>query len=110
VPEGFDFREMCKVQSDAAGKPWDNKLHTRTFMELAGREPGTSVEKIAEEPLPYIVSEFDEFIPLKVQMECYNRAGEPKEMILLKGKDHLESYFDDGYEENAAKQTAWLDK
>ncbi len=108
--EAFDYYTAVKSRSDAAGTPWSNLLSTRSFINLEKWEPRAYIHRIAPKPLLYGVVEQDKFIPLKAQLECFERAGSPKELVRLEGSEHLDTYSGVVFEENVGRQIEFLRK
>ena len=109
-PEAYDFYVDVKARSDAAGTPWANALSTRTFINLQKWEPRAYIHRISPKPLLYVVAEHDKFIHLKVQMDTFERAGEPKELVRIDNSEHLDTYSGKPFEENVEKQIEFLKK
>lgn len=75
-----------------AGHPNSVTLLSR---ELAmGYRPGMYIEQIAPTPLLMIVAGADELTPVDLQLAAYERAGEPRKLVVLEGSSHYEPYIE----------------
>ena len=65
------------------------------------------VGKIAPRPLLLITTEDDRLVPPEESQSLYDRAGEPKKLIVLKGYGHYDVYAEPAFGEVMAATLAW---
>jgi fermentation-respiration switch protein FrsA (DUF1100 family) len=81
------------TESQAARAPaWRNEVTLRTLEMAFEYEPGAYISRIAPKPLLMIVAGFDALTGTDLTLEAYNRAGEPKRLVLLPG-GHFDPYL-----------------
>ena len=65
------------------------------------------VGKIAPRPLLLITTEDDRLVPPEESQSLYDRAGEPKRLVVLKGYGHFDVYAEPAFGEVMAATLAW---
>ena len=58
-----------------------------------GYKPGMFIEQIAPTPLLMIIAGADELTPPDLQRAAFERAGQPKRLLVLEGSTHYEPYL-----------------
>lgn len=66
------------------------------------------VDKIAPRPLLLITTDDDRLVPPEESTVLYEKAGEPKRLVVLKGYGHYEVYAEPAFSEVMAETLAWL--
>lgn len=107
VPEAFTFYQQCKARSDAAGVEWENKMTLQSLWYGSRWEPTREIERIGQRPVLYVAAKGDKFIPYAEQQKVFDRLVGPKALVTL-DSEHLDTYMGKTFEENVAKQLAWL--
>ncbi|PRY08928.1 hypothetical protein CLV37_1225 [Kineococcus rhizosphaerae] len=72
---------------------WQNFVTVRSLELARSYEPGLTIERIAPKPLLMIVAADDVTTPADLQLEAYERAQQPKELLVLPG-GHYSVYTD----------------
>ncbi|MEE1890691.1 alpha/beta hydrolase [Pseudomonas carassii] len=62
---------------------WDNRVTLRSSELASEYEPGLTIERISPTPLLMLVAERDTVTPADLALAAYNRAGEPKRLVVL---------------------------
>jgi fermentation-respiration switch protein FrsA (DUF1100 family) len=76
--------------------------------ELAmGYRPGQWIEQIAPTPLLMIVAGADELTPVDLQLAAYERAGQPKKLVVVEGATHYAPYIE-RFNESSAAALDWF--
>ena len=70
-------------------------------------EPGTWVARISPTPLLMIVATHDTLTPTDLALEAYNRALEPKKLVLLPG-GHFGAYTGSGFDASSTAARDWF--
>ncbi|MBI4695141.1 MAG: alpha/beta hydrolase [Gammaproteobacteria bacterium] len=87
--EGFEFFEKHKARFPS----WKNEVTLRSADWGLGYEPGTYVHRISPTPLLMIIASHDTLAPTDVALECYERALEPKKLVIVPGA-HFDPYVE----------------
>jgi fermentation-respiration switch protein FrsA (DUF1100 family) len=91
TPDSWEwFNETGEKRAPA----WKNEVTLRTVEMLMEYEPGVYVERISPTPLLMVVAAGDHLTPADLALEAYQRAREPKKLVLLPG-GHFEAYTGD---------------
>jgi fermentation-respiration switch protein FrsA (DUF1100 family) len=85
---------------------WGNEVTLRTLEYARAYEPGAYIEFISPTPFLMIVGQRDTLTCYDLQLEAYNRALEPKKLVLLKG-GHFTCY-DDEFEAACSAAVDWF--
>jgi dipeptidyl aminopeptidase/acylaminoacyl peptidase len=78
--------------------------------DTLGFNPEWIVDKIAPRPVLFITSDNDRLVPPEESLSLYARAGEPKELVMLKGCGHYEVYEGEPFRQVMAATLAWYRK
>ncbi|MBG9390438.1 alpha/beta hydrolase [Caenimonas aquaedulcis] len=77
-------------EADHEGQ-WQNRVATLSYDMMGEFEPGDYVPRIAPTPLLMVVPEDDTRSPADMQLDAFERAKQPKQLIRMKG-GHYEPY------------------
>jgi len=69
--------------------------------------PGLWMEQIAPTPLLMIVAGKDELTPVDLQLGAFQRAGQPKRLVVIEGAGHYEPYIE-RFDESSAAALSWF--
>lgn len=86
---------------------WRNEVTLRSAEMSREYEPGTWVARISPTPLLMIVASQDTLTPTDLALEAYNRALEPKRLIMLPG-GHFDPYTGAGFEASSTVARDWF--
>jgi fermentation-respiration switch protein FrsA (DUF1100 family) len=84
------FTETGRTRAPA----WRNEVTLRSIEMLMEYEPLAYIERIAPTPLLLVVAANDVLTPTDLALEAYNRALEPKRLVILPG-GHFDAYTTD---------------
>ncbi|HEX8860203.1 MAG TPA: alpha/beta hydrolase [Actinomycetes bacterium] len=91
TPDSWEwFSETGKSRAPA----WRNEVTLRTVEMLMEYEPSAYLERISPTPLLMVVAAGDHLTPTDLALEAYQRAREPKKLVLLPG-GHFDAYVKD---------------
>ena len=87
-----------------------NEITLASIEKLLEYAPSLISDRIAPVPLLMIVVEDDELTPSELALEAFERAGEPKQLLKLKGGHYVvyRSDSQEGFEEASSAATAWF--
>lgn len=83
------FTETGKTRAPA----WRNEVTLRTVEMLGEYEPGGYIGRISSTPLLLVVAREDHLTPAHLAIDAYERAREPKKLVILPG-GHFDAYVD----------------
>ena len=81
------FTETGKTRAPS----WRNEVTLRTVEMLGEYEPGSYIGRISPTPLLMVVARLDHLTPSHLAIDAYERAREPKELVILPGA-HFDAY------------------
>jgi len=85
---------------------WQNAITLRSVEMIMEYSPGDYIERIAPKPLLMIVGTQDGITPTDLALEAYNRAREPKELLLIEG-GHFDPYLKE-FERASTAAVEWF--
>ena len=103
APEVIDFYLQPMPQHK-----WENKVTIRSAFWSRMYEPGGFISLISPTPLLMIVADNDSVTLTDVELAAYERALQPKELLLIKG-GHFDPYIKQ-FEEAASAALAWFNQ
>ena len=86
---------------------WSNEVTMRSLEMLMEYEPISFVERISPTPLCLVVAENDVLTPVDLALGAYERARQPKRLVILPG-GHFDAYVGPGFDQASAAATEWL--
>ena len=102
--EGWDF-----LLGTAARAPtYRNEVTLRSGEMAREYEPGTWVHRVSPTPLLMIVADKDTVTPTDLALDAFERAREPKQLVLLSG-GHFAPYSAQ-FDEASAAAVAWFEE
>jgi len=96
------FTQTAKERAPA----WQNQVTLRTVEMLSEYEPGAYIERISPTPLMIVVAAHDHLTIADETFAAYNRALEPKRLVLLKG-GHFDAYVKE-FEQSSTAARDWF--
>jgi fermentation-respiration switch protein FrsA (DUF1100 family) len=85
---------------------WRNEVTLRTVEMLGEYEPGIYISRISPTPLCMVVAAHDHLTPAAFAIAAYERALEPKKLVILDGH-HFDAYIE-GFDEAAGAASSWF--
>ena len=70
--------------------------------------PEWVVDKIAPRPVLFITTDDDRLVPPEESQALYDKAGEPKRLVVLEGYGHYEVYMEPAFTEVMDETVAWF--
>lgn len=91
TPDSYEwFTETHKLRAPA----WKNEVTLQSVELFTEYEPGAYIEYVSPTPLLMVVAAGDHLTVADEAIAAYNRALEPKQLVLLKG-GHFDAYVKD---------------
>jgi fermentation-respiration switch protein FrsA (DUF1100 family) len=85
------------LQHDVPEGVWENRVTVQSNRRSRFYDPGTWIDQISPTPLMMVVATHDTVAPTDLALHAYERALEPKELVLLPG-GHFDPYTGGGFE------------
>jgi len=96
------------VYFTATGGPtWKNEVTLSSFEMVRAHEPALWIARIAPRPLLMIVAEEDLVTPTAHALAAFERAEEPKRVVMVPG-GHFDVYSGAGFDTATAETVSWL--
>ena len=76
--------------------------------ETLGFHPEWVVDRIAPRPILFITTDDDRLVPPEESRVLYDKAGEPKKLVVLEGYGHYEVYAEPAFGEVMRETVAWF--
>lgn len=103
TPDSFEwFTETAELRAPA----WRNEVTLRSVEMFMEYEPGAYIEYVSPTPLLMVVAAGDHLTVADEAIAAYERALEPKKLVLLKG-GHFDAYVKD-FDEASGVARDWF--
>ena len=89
---------------------WDNNVTAQTQVHMVLSEPQAVIHRISLTPLLMVVPEKDITVKASSQLAAFEKAQEPKELVMTRCADHLDIYSGEAFEENISVQLRFLNR
>ena len=99
------FLDTHKLRAPA----WKNEVTLKSVEMFIEYEPGDYISKICPTPFLLVVAEGDHLVPADLAIEAYEKALEPKKLLILPG-GHFDAYTGEAFKVNSAAQRDWFVK
>jgi len=87
---------------------WRNEVTVRSLEMARAYEPGQWISRIGPKPLLMIVADDDRQTPTDLQLDAFNRAREPKELVLIRGGHY--AVYTTHFERTSTAAADWFEK
>jgi fermentation-respiration switch protein FrsA (DUF1100 family) len=94
------------TESGKLSKTWRNQITLESVEKNFEYEPGSTIDRISPIPLRMIVAETDEDTPTDLTLKAFERALEPKSLVLIPG-GHFDAYTK-FFEESSKPALEWF--
>lgn len=102
--ESYDY-----MMSQAPRCPnWRNEVTVRSLELARTYEPGQWICRIGPKPLLMIVADCDNQTPTDLQLDAFNRAREPKELLLISGGHY--AVYTSHFESTSSAAADWFER
>ena len=97
------FLETQKLRAPA----WKNEVTLKSVEMFFDYEPGDYISKISPTPFLLVVGAKDHLAAVDITLEAYEKALEPKNLLILPG-GHFDAYTGENFKVNSAAQRDWF--
>lgn len=104
TPESHDF--FMKVVAPGAPR-WENRVTLESMEKFLEYTPAANIHRISPTPLLMVVAEDDRLTPTDLAIEAYQRAREPKKLVVFRG-GHFGAYQEPGLNTTAPAAVDWF--
>ena len=104
TPESYDF--FLKVVATSAPR-WENRVTLESMEKFLEYNPAANIHRISPTPLLMVVAEEDRLTPTDLAIEAYQRAREPKKLVMFRG-GHFNAYQEPGLNTTAPAAVDWF--
>jgi uncharacterized protein len=102
-----DSWEWFSQTGATLAQSWRNEITFRSMDKIMAYEPGAYIEHIAPTPFRLVVARDDLIAPPDLALAAYQRAREPKSIIVLP-VGHFDAYVGPGFELASAAARDWF--
>ena len=106
TPDSF---EWFTKTGETIAPNWENKVTLETMEAFLEYNPAGLIDIISPTPLLMVVAENDELTPTDLAIEAYQKAKEPKELVIIPG-GHFEAYYEPGLSYSSPPAVEWFKK
>lgn len=104
--DSYDF--FFKSMPEGETKNWRNEVTLRSIELLNEYEPGATIDRISPTPLLMIVAKHDALTVTDLALKAYEKALQPKALVLLEG-GHFDPYVK-YFNESSSAAVDWFKK
>jgi fermentation-respiration switch protein FrsA (DUF1100 family) len=97
------FTETAELRAPS----WRNEVTLRSVEMLMEYEPESYIDRIAPTPFCMVVAAKDHLTPADLALSAYEKALEPKQVVLLPG-GHFDAYTGDGFAQSSGAARDWF--
>ena len=97
------FTETAELRAPS----WRNEVTLRSVEMLMEYEPEAYIDRIAPTPFCMVVAAKDHLTPADLALAAYEKALEPKQVVLLPG-GHFDAYTGDGFAQSSGAARDWF--
>jgi len=104
TPESNDF--FMKVVATSAPR-WENRVTLESMEKFLEYNPAANIHRISPTPLLMVVAQEDRLTPTDLAIEAFQRAREPKKLVMFNG-GHFNAYQEPGLNTTAPAAVEWF--
>ncbi|KAF5253227.1 hypothetical protein FANTH_1823 [Fusarium anthophilum] len=104
--DAYDILTLQKT----CGSRWENYITSQTQLHMLSFEAQSMIHRVSPTPLLFVVPGNDVLVRTASQMDAFNKAREPKQLLYLDGCGHFDLYTGDYFEQNIKVQIKFLDR
>ncbi len=106
LPTADTYEFFTRFQQEHATS-WQNEVTLHSIELFTEYEPADYIARIAPTPLMVVVASGDHLTPFDMTARAYEKALEPKKLVILPG-GHFEAYTGEPFKISSAAQTDWF--
>ncbi len=102
-----DSYEWFTKTAETRAPNWRNEVSLESMEKFLEYNPAANIHLIAPTPLLMVVASHDTLTPTDLALEAYQRAREPKSLVIVKGP-HFGAYTDPAFSQSAPPAAEWF--
>jgi uncharacterized protein len=102
-----DSYEWFISTSERLAPNWRNQVSLESLDYFLEYNPAANIQLISPTPLLMVVAENDHVTPTDLAITAYERALEPKKLVIIRGR-HFDAYTGAGLEQSATPAVEWF--
>lgn len=107
TPESY---EWFTATSQSIALNWRNEVSLESMEAFLEYDPAGSIHLISPTPLLMVVGAEDTLTPTDMAIAAYERAMEPKKLVVMEGGKHFDAYTEPGLSQSAPPAIEWFDR
>jgi uncharacterized protein len=107
TPESYEWFTHA---GETIAPNWRNEVSLESMEAFLEYNPAGSIHLISPTPLLIVVAEKDTLTPTDLAIEAYERALEPKSLVILEGGKHFDAYTEPGLSQSALPAVEWFER
>ncbi len=89
---------------------WRNQVSLESMEAFLEYNPAANIHRVSPTPLLMIVAGNDTLTPTDLAVAAYERALEPKSLVIMEGGKHFDAYTEPGLSQSAPPAVAWFER
>jgi fermentation-respiration switch protein FrsA (DUF1100 family) len=107
TPESYEWFTQL---GETVAPNWRNEVSLESMEAFLEYDPAGSIHLISPTPLLMVVAEKDTLTPTDMAIAAYERALEPKKLVILEGGKHFDAYTGPGLSQSAPPAVEWFER
>ena len=107
TPESYEWFTQL---GEAAAPNWRNEVSLESMEAFLEYDPAGSIHLISPIPLLIVVAEKDTLTPTDLAIAAYERALEPKKLVILEGGKYFDAHTEPGLSQSAPPAVEWFER
>lgn len=106
TPESYEWFISA---GESVAPNWRNEVSLESMEAFLEYNPAANIDRISPTPLLMVVAGKDTLTPTDLAVSAYERALEPKGLVVTSGK-HFDAYTEPGLSETAPPEAEWFER
>jgi fermentation-respiration switch protein FrsA (DUF1100 family) len=107
TPESYEWFTSA---GESIAPNWRNEVSLESMEAFLEYNPEANIHRISPTPLLMVVAEGDTLTPTDLAIGAYERALEPKSLVILEGGKHFDAYTEPGLSKAALPAVEWFEQ
>ena len=107
TPESYEWFTQL---GETVAPNWRNEVSLESMEAFLEYDPAGSIHLISPTPLLMVVAEKDTLTPTDMAIAAYERALEPKKLVILEGGKHFDAYTEPGLSQSVPPAVEWFER
>ncbi len=107
TPESYEWFTHA---GETVAPSWRNEVSLESMEAFLEYDPAGNIHLISPTPLLVVVAEKDTLTPTDMAIAAYERALEPKKLVIMEGGKHFDAYTEPGLSLSAPPAVEWFEQ